>query len=89
MKVLKLETFEGIQKVPKGQSMARTEPVPQAVAGKSPAGGDVKIHALPGGSFLVDWGEENQLGALAYVGAANVKGALVVLDDAEKAKLLK
>lgn len=86
MKVLMLETFEGIPKVPTGQSLARGAPAPVAVADEAKG---IKIYPLPGGAFLVDWGKEQpNLQALAYVGAANVKGALVVLSPEERVRLL-
>jgi hypothetical protein len=92
MKVLMLESFEGIPEVPRGTGpmIPKGIPRPRAVAGKDEKGNEVKIYAMPGGSFAVDWGDPGvQAGALAFVGQANVKFWIGVLDDAEKAKLLK
>ena len=91
MRVLMLETFEGIPAVPRGTgaTIPQGVPKPRAVAGLS-EGKDVKIYALPSGCFAVDWGDPGvQNGALAFVGQANVKFWIGVMDDAEKAKLLK
>jgi hypothetical protein len=87
MKVLKLQLFEPIFKPARGQEGTRDgeQPVYAVVPGK-----DQKVAALPGGSFLVDWGDPTiQSGAVTLVAVTNVKYAQVVLDDAEKAKLLK
>jgi hypothetical protein len=79
VKVLRLETFEGI-------------PVPKPGAGNPPQqmavipNETVKAHALPGGAYVVDWGNG---GPMSLIGSANVKHALVTLTDDEKAKLLK
>lgn len=86
MKVLFLDTFEGIaQPGPAGGSRPMFV---QSVLGSD----KVTAYQLPGGAFLVDWGDSipgNKLGTMGYVSAANVKTALVQLNDEEKAKLLK
>lgn len=91
MKVLKLTTFEGIEKPARGPLSVRDgSPGAETPLMAALASDTVKIYALPGGAFLVDWGDPGvQSGALSYVSASNVKRAIVVLDDAEKAKLLK
>jgi len=91
MKVLMLETFEGIPRPPRGTGPAIPNGVPQTrVVPGSGDGKDAKVYAMPGGSFAVDWGDPGvQSGAMAFVSAANVKFWIGVMDDAEKAKLLK
>jgi hypothetical protein len=91
MKVLKLQLFEPISKPSRGPEGTRDgDPVYAVVAGKQPGGGDAKIYGLPGGQYLVDWGDSTiQSGAMTLVGPSDWKFAQVLLDDAEKAKLLK
>lgn len=91
MKVLKLSTFEGVEKPGRGQLSVRDgSPGAETPLMAVVASDAVKIYALPGGAFLVDWGDPTiQSGAMSYVAASNVKRAIVVLDDAEKAKLMK
>lgn len=91
MKVLMLETFEGIPEIPRGNGLMipKGVPKPRAIAGMS-EGKETKIYALPGGAFAVDWGDAGvQSGALAFVGQANVKFWIGTLSDDEKGKLLK